>query len=145
MALDPPDLLARAGDHAVPGDELARLAAPLLAPARLRARAPHDVAALAALASNPNAPPELLFSLAPAYAPQVASNPALVLLLLENPALLVNAPFTALRSLLARPELPLEWLEQGARHSNYHLRFVAAESRRLAPSTLRLLANDPHV
>jgi hypothetical protein len=144
MALDISTLFSRASDPSTPGDELTRVASLMLAPERVRARDPRDVAVLEALASNPNASPALLFSLAPQHAAKVASNPVLSLLLLESPSLLTHAPVVALCRLLARPELPTDWLEQGARHAHYQARAAAAASPRLAPATLALLADDAY-
>ncbi|HEU4409837.1 MAG TPA: hypothetical protein VFS43_31580 [Polyangiaceae bacterium] len=142
MALDLTELLARARDHATPGADLERIAGALLAPERARARDPRDRAVLGALAGNPNAPPALLFALAQTYAAEVAANPALPLLLLENPSLLASAPVNGLCALLARPELPPDWFEPAARHPSPHVRRAVAGSRRAPAAALLRLAGD---
>jgi hypothetical protein len=142
MALDLNALLERARDPAAPGAELERIAGVLLAPDRARARDPRDRAVLGALAANPNAPPVLLFALAATYAAEVAANPALSLLLLENPSLLASAPVNGLCALLAQPAMPPDWFEAAARHASPHVRRAVASSRRAPAAALLRLAGD---
>jgi hypothetical protein len=66
---------------------------------------------LAAVASNPNTPVETLLRLAGAYPEQFCANPALPLLLLENPNLLAEMPPARLRGLLRYANVPRDFLE----------------------------------
>lgn len=142
MALDLTELLSRARNDATPGAELERIAGTLLASDRARARDPRDRVVLGAVASNPNAPPSLLFLLATNHAPEVASNPVLSLLLLENPSLLASAPPNGICALLAQPATPPDWFEAATRHPNPQVRRTIASSRRAPATALLYLAGD---
>jgi hypothetical protein len=66
---------------------------------------------LAAVASNPNTPVESLMRLAGVFPEQFCANPALPLLLLENPNLPAEMPPATLRSLLRYASVPRDFLE----------------------------------
>ncbi|MFL5805175.1 MAG: HEAT repeat domain-containing protein [Roseiflexaceae bacterium] len=77
---------------------------------------PHKIfdssdATLAAVAANPNTPVETLMRLAGVFPEQFCANPALPLLLLENPNLPAEMPPATLRSLLRYASVPKDFLE----------------------------------
>ncbi len=93
-----------------PNHELREASDPSTAPERLRelGKAPVTDAARA-VASNPNAPLDVLLRLSSFYAPEFMRNPVLPLLLLEAPDLGLRIPDQAALRMLALEDAPL-WL-----------------------------------
>jgi len=83
------DELARATDPATPADQLESLA-----------RTSADASVLGAIAANPNAPAALLLRLVAAQPRAFLQNPALPLMLLENPDFWLQIPYNGALSLL---------------------------------------------
>ncbi|MBZ9712649.1 variant leucine-rich repeat-containing protein [Deinococcus multiflagellatus] len=74
---------------------------------RLAQGAPPELRA--AIAAHPNTPPALLEDLAATFPAQVLANPALPLLRLAHPRLLLDVPLHTLLRLLSQPDAP-SWL-----------------------------------
>jgi hypothetical protein len=72
---------------------------------------------LASVAANPNTPVEALMRLAGVFPEQFCANPALPLLLLENPNLPADMPPATLRSLLRYANVPRDFLGWIVAHS----------------------------
>ena len=99
------------------------------------------------IATNPNSPPDLLVKLSGKIncLEEIGQNPALDLILLENPNFIENIfdhPFSG----FFNPEsvLPLWYLEKAKTSSNYELRRLVARSKYTPISFLNELSKDFH-
>ncbi|MFT2721407.1 hypothetical protein ACMT4L_15530 [Deinococcus sp. A31D244] len=112
--------------------------------ATLEALARQDHAGLrAAVARHPNTPPALLEALAATEPDAVLSNPALPLLRLAHPRLLLNTPRATLLALVGSPAAP-DWLRRHAlAHPDTGVVAAAASHPDLTPAQLAALAEYP--
>ncbi len=98
------------------------------------------------IAANPNIPMDVLFQLFAKYPIQIFNNPVFDLLLLENP-LLLDELYKKLKkhnSIFKHLELPLFFLEWGAKHQDWQVRANVAESELTPPHLLKQLACDKY-
>jgi hypothetical protein len=95
-----------AADPTTPPARLRELAASAASDARGGGAAGARAALLPRVASNPNAPADLVLSLSDRFPEEALANPAWGLWLLEEPALLAGAPLAALIALCASPAAP---------------------------------------
>jgi hypothetical protein len=96
---------------------------------------------LQAVATNPNTPPNLLAKLFTQYPTQVFRNPALDLLILENPQFL-EILYKQNKSIFNYQGLPLFFLEWAAKHENKDIRVNLAISPFTPVYILEILACD---
>ena len=94
-----------------------------------------------AVALNPNTPLQVLLRLADAF-PLALQNPALPLLLLENPNPIEQLPRSELR-FVRHPETPLLLLEQAISLNNEQVAMWVAQNPSLPPHILSGLAESP--
>jgi len=139
-----PEELSQARDAGTPARQLARLAAEVRTASTRRGdgMSALEKAVLAAVAGNPNTAPALLFELASGFPGEVVRNPAVFLLLLEDPALLEKIPDHALRAILAHPEAPVAWLGLAVERPEAWIRWLVAASPRTPPDVLARLAGN---
>lgn len=105
-----------------------------------------DVEILKAIATNPNTPPDLLVELAGGYLEKIGENPALDLILMENPNFLENIFYRLEDWIYYYPEpyLPLWYLKKARKHSNCDLRRLVARSKNTPILFLKELIKDPN-
>lgn len=103
-------------------------------PARLRELARRGLGRV--VAQNPNTPPDLLLKLAAHYFESFAQNPALPLLLLEDPGFCMQMSVATLRRLLRRTDLPEMFLQTLKRHPDREVRDAARLYVSIAPSEI---------
>lgn len=110
----------------------------------LEALARQDSPALrAAVARHPNTPPALLEALAATEPGAVLSNPALPLLRLAHPRLLLDTPRATLLALVSSPAAP-DWLRRHAlTHPDAGVVAAVASHPHLTPAQLAALAGHP--
>lgn len=101
-----------------------------------------EKAVLAAVAGNPNTAPALLFELAPRFPREVVQNPALLFLLLEDPALLGKIPDGALHAILTDEQAPAAWLALALQRPDRWIHTLVASSPRTPPEVLVRLAGS---
>ena len=105
-----------------------------------------DEVVKARISSNPNTPPDLLVELAGECLEEIGENPALELILMENPNFIENI-FDRLEDWIycyPEPYLPLWYLEKARKHSNCSLRCLVASSKHTPISFLKELIKDPN-
>lgn len=91
---------------------------PATSGARLHELAAHQEL-LPLIARNPNAPPELLVQIIFQHPREVLENPALSILVLENPSFFETLPDTALLALVEQPEAPTEVVSVALRRQSW--------------------------
>lgn len=97
----------------------------------------------AAVARHPNTPPALLEALAATEPGAVLSNPALPLLRLAHPRLLLDTPRATLLALVGSPAAP-DWLRRHAlSHPDAGVVAAVASHPDLTPAQLAVLARHP--
>ncbi|MCD0160949.1 hypothetical protein IHN63_06445 [Deinococcus sp. 6YEL10] len=130
MSTDPPSI-----EPTLPADTPAAV---------LEALARQDSPALrAAVARHPNTPPALLEALAATEPGAVLSNPALPLLRLAHPRLLLDTPRATLLALVGSPAAP-DWLRRHAlTHPDAGVVAAVASHPHLTPAQLAALAGHP--
>ncbi|EYB66638.1 hypothetical protein DEIPH_ctg079orf0019 [Deinococcus phoenicis] len=97
----------------------------------------------AAVAAHPNTPAALLGELGADFPGAVLRNPALVLLRLAQPRLLLGWPAETLAALARCPEAP-DWVHQAAlKHADLRVRLAVAAHPAPSAGHLRQLAGQP--
>jgi hypothetical protein len=91
---------------------------------------------------NPNTPLKVLFHLGSQFPKQLLKNPALPLILLENPNAFAEIPTQALLKLLEQPEAPYPLLEWSAAHTSIEVRRKTAQNAHTPIEALERLAGD---
>lgn len=107
--------------------------------------ASRDTVTRSHVAANPNTPTEVLLKLGSEFPKQLLGNPALALLLLENPNLVNEMPRTTVRSLLKLEELPAFVLEKLAHARHRWVRCTIAQNPNTPAWVLQELAQDMDV
>ena len=99
----------------------------------------------AAIAQNPNSPPDLLVELSGRYLEEIGENPALELILLEDPNFLQRVfEYDMLKlGYFTHGYKPLWYLEKAKKHSDHRLRDSVASSVYSPTSFLKELIKDP--
>ena len=109
-----------------------------------------DEKVLAAIARNPNTPSELLVELAGEYLDEIGNNPALELILFENPNFIEDISYKHFEDFLYKHEkccsiwLPDWFFKLAVFHSNYEIRSLIASNFHTPVSYLGKLAKDEH-
>lgn len=137
-----PELISACGKHA----EVDRaIASHARAPAELLSTLSHssDRANRARVAANPSTPTVDIFRLGQQFPTEFLANPALDLLMLENPALLQEAPATLLMRLLRNDRCPPEFLIWAAGLADEKLLLAVAMNVRAPAEALEKLTRSP--
>ncbi|PTA68065.1 variant leucine-rich repeat-containing protein [Deinococcus arcticus] len=108
---------------------------------RLAQGAPPELRA--AIAGHPNTPPALLEDLAATFPAQVLANPALPLLRLAHPRLLLDVPLHTLLRLLSQPEAPAWLLRHALIASAIEIQAAAAAHPALNAAQIAQMASHP--
>lgn len=104
-----------------------------------------DKATRARVAANPATPPADLVRLGQQFPKEFLENPALDLLMLENPALLENIPQALLVRLLKSNRCPTDLLVWAARHAEEKVQLAVAMNAATPPQALEALSQSGHV
>ncbi|NJL63317.1 MAG: HEAT repeat domain-containing protein [Methylacidiphilales bacterium] len=96
---------------------------------------------LQAIAVNPNTPPNILVKLFTQYPTQIFKNPALDLLILENPQFL-DILYKQNKNIFHYQGLPLFFLKWAVQHENKDIRVNLAASSFTPVHILEILASD---
>ncbi|WP_309572879.1 hypothetical protein [Deinococcus sp.] len=97
----------------------------------------------AAVAAHPNSTPYSLGTLAAEFPVQVLSNPALPLLRLAQPGLILRWPVIALLALLRQTTAPAWLFRQVQRHHSVEVQVALARHPQLPADMVRALATHP--
>jgi 3-methyladenine DNA glycosylase AlkC len=103
-----------------------------------------DKATRARVAANPAAPPADLVRLAQQFPKEFLENPALDLLLLENPALLEEAPVSLLVRLLKSDRCPADFLIWAATRPEEKVQMAVVMTAAAPPQALQVLGQSRH-
>lgn len=104
-----------------------------------------EAAVRQAVASNPNLPPVLVWTVAEECPAAVLSNPARQVWEMENPGLLHEVPLDALKALLKSEQAPTQWLRWGSTHEDGVVRRAVAANPSTPAEILESLAGDEEV
>jgi hypothetical protein len=103
-----------------------------------------DKATRARVAANPATPPADLVRLGQQFPKEFLENPALDLLMLENPALLENIPQALLVRLLKSDRCPADFVVWAARHAEEKVQLAVAMNAAAPPQALDALSQSRH-
>ena len=103
-----------------------------------------DKATRARVAANPATPPADLVRLGQQFPKEFLENPALDLLMLENPALLEEAPASLLVRLLKSERCPEQFLEWAAGHAEEKVQLAVAMNVATPRMAIALLQRSHH-
>ncbi|MFC3831883.1 MULTISPECIES: hypothetical protein [Deinococcus] len=102
-----------------------------------------DIAVRRAVAAHPNTSPDILGTLAGDFPAEVLGNPALPLLRLAQPGLLLRWPVPALLALLRLQDAPLWLLNLMQRHPGIEVQVALASHTRLGTDAVEALSRHP--
>ncbi|WP_353200110.1 hypothetical protein [Sandarakinorhabdus sp.] len=97
------------------------------------------------VALNPVCPKETLLRLAPKFPNEFFANPAIFLLLLEDPDLFQRLPVTAIKAILKSPDCPPSVIDWAMRSGNSSYALALAGRADISVSSLRQIATGPHI
>jgi hypothetical protein len=103
-----------------------------------------DKATRARVAANPATPSADLVRLGQQFPKEFLENPALDLLMLENPALLEDIPQAMLVRLLKSDRFPTDFLVWAARHAEEKVQLAVAMNAATPPEALEALSQSGH-
>lgn len=103
-----------------------------------------DAETIKAVLQNPATPPDLLLLMAPKFPLDFFQNPALDLLILEDPDFLRKLKPGVLRSLLKEKDCPDYWLNWACSYGNKGDQLVILKREDLPVKNLKALANSSH-
>jgi hypothetical protein len=103
-----------------------------------------DKATVCAVARNPSSPPGLLISIAPKAPLDFFRNPALDLLILEDPTFLSKLRPGVLRAFLRMDECPQSWLRWAANYGTKGDQLEIVKRSDVPVDILKAVASGPH-
>ena len=103
-----------------------------------------DQATRRAVAGNPNTPPQIYVRLGQQFPKEFLANPMLDLLLMENPALMVEVPETMLIRLLKQADCPQSLLAWAAGHDHENVQLAVATNARAPEQALKKLRTSSY-
>jgi hypothetical protein len=118
---------------AVSGDTLARLARSA------------SKSVVRAVMLNPACPKETLLANVSKYPREFFQNPVFILLLIEDPDLLLKLPVTATKSMLSDPECPAVMTSWALASNNSSFALALAKNEAASLDTLKTIARSHHV
>ncbi len=97
------------------------------------------------IASNPNAPTEVLFKLGTEFPQQLLENPLFSLLLLENPNFVAEIPLITLQALLKLDRISPQFLELAANHHDVEVLLTIAIDPKTPQAALQRLTQAQNI
>jgi hypothetical protein len=95
-----------------------------------------------AVCSNPNTPTDILFKLGEEFPQELFDNPVFSLLLLENPNLIEDIPESTLVSLLKSPSIPDSYLQWAIQSKRASILFAVVMNPKINKDDLQKLINN---
>ena len=102
-------------------------------------------AVVRAVMLNPGTPKRILLAKASKYPREFLQNPVFVLLLIEEPDLLLRLPVTAVKSMLRDPQCPAAMIGWALTSNSSSFALALAGSATASAETLRAVARSRHV